>query len=94
MNFKIFSVESNLGVLTDFLLNLVYHSLYAIMEMKNVIKKSVIEEGKSPPILSSKKNMASEWPNAPTGPNIIAKTGPSPISGTINHPAIVKYPYT
>ena len=60
MNFKILSVESNLGVLTDFLLNLVYHSLYAIMEMKNVIKKSVSEEGKSPPMLSSKKNMASE----------------------------------
>ena len=92
INFKILYVESNLGVLIGLLLNVVYHSLYVVIEIENVIPKSISEAKKSPPSLISKINMEREWPNAPAGPNIKPKIGPSPISGIIKCPAIDKYP--
>ena len=81
-----FSVELNFGVFIVSSLNGVYHNLYASIDMKNIIEKSINAAIGSAPSQSCQIRLARAWPKPPMGPNIIPKTGATPISATIYSP--------
>ena len=82
-NLTMLYVELNLGVSIFFLVKMLYHNLYANIEMKNVVKKSMIGVGKPIPSISSPVNVANAKPKAPGRPNIKPNVGAKAISKNI-----------
>lgn len=84
-------VELNLGVSIFFLVKMLYHNLYANIEMKNVVAKSIMGVGKPIPSISSPVNVANAKPKAPAGPNIKPNVGAKAMSMNMKLPPIRWY---